>query len=75
MNNVTYGFDHNNTIWYGISPLLRMQNFPNNQLALPPDTHTLCAYQGVRKVSFSENFTYVLNEIRTMPKKIPKNGF
>ena len=46
MNNVTYGFDHNNTIWYGIIPLLRMQNFPNNQLALPPDTHTYVCVSG-----------------------------
>ena len=49
MNNVTYGFDHNNTIWYGIIPLLRMQNFPNNQLALPPDTHTYVCVSGGKK--------------------------
>ena len=33
---------------------------------LTPDTHTLrtptCAYQGVRNVSFSDNFAYLLNE-------------
>ena len=27
----------------------------------PSDTHTYCAYQGVRNVSFSENFACVLN--------------
>ena len=34
-----------------------------------------CAYQGVRNVSFSENFAYVLNEGTPMLNKIqlPKN--
>ena len=29
---------------------------------LPPKRTRTCAYQGVRNVSFSENFAYVLNE-------------
>ena len=32
-------------------------NFPKNKHFLPPDTHTYCAYQGVRNVHFSENLT------------------
>ena len=38
-----------------------MLNFLKNFHFLLPDTHTLtCAYQGVRNVSFLENFVYVL---------------
>ena len=36
---------------YGVIHLKRTQNFPKSLHFLPPD-----AYQGVRNVSFSENF-------------------
>ena len=41
--------------------LVRTQNFPKTSISYPLiRTHT-CAYQGVRNVSFSENFAYVLD--------------
>ena len=39
----------------GIIHLVRTKNFPK-KLTFK------CAYQGVRNVSFSENFTYVVNK-------------
>ena len=52
--------------------LVRTQYFPKKQYFLPLDTHTMCsyplihtcacAYQEIRKVSFSEKFAYLLNE-------------
>ena len=45
----------------GIIHLVHSQNFPKNSNFLPPDTYTL-VYQGVRNVSFSKIFAYVLNE-------------
>ena len=41
---------------------LRAQNFPKIYFLTPLTHKCTCAYQGVRKVSFSENFTQVLNE-------------
>ena len=47
----------------GINYLVRTRNFPKNLHVLPPDTHRfVCVYQGVRNVSFLEDFAYVLNE-------------
>ena len=42
---------------------------------LTPIRTRTCAYQGVRNVGFSENFTYVLNDPITEPaaQKIPEN--
>ena len=42
----------------GVINLVRTQNFPKDCYFLPSDTHT----QGVRNISFSENFADVLNE-------------
>ena len=39
--------------------LVRLQNFPKNYTLIRIRT---CAYQGVRNISFSENFANVLNE-------------
>ena len=41
---------------WGVIHEVRAQNFPKELLFLTP-----CAYQGVRNVTFSENFVYVLN--------------
>ena len=52
-------------IWeYEIIHLIRKQNIPKIQHILTLDTHTCVSrrkYQGVRNVSFAENFMYVLN--------------
>ena len=42
-------------------PYLR-KIFPKNNMSYPLIRTRTCAYQGVRNVSFSENFAYVLNE-------------
>ena len=42
--------------------LVSTQNFPKTIISYPViRTHT-CAHQGVRNVSFSENFMWLLNE-------------
>ena len=43
----------------GITHLVSSQNFPKNYYFLPPNTHMYI--QGVRNVSFSENFAKKLN--------------
>ena len=45
----------------GVIHLVRTQHFPKNYYFLPSDTHTYVCCQGVRNVTFSENFAYVLN--------------
>ena len=40
----------------------RGQNFRKTNISYPLIRVCTCAYQGVRKVSFSENLAYVLNE-------------
>ena len=46
----------------GIISLVHTQIFPKNlTFVIPWYVHT-CAYQGIRNVSFSKNFGYVLNE-------------
>ena len=42
--------------------LVRTQNFLKTNVSYPLIHTRTCAYQGVRNVSFSENFAYVLNE-------------
>ena len=50
-------------LWYEVIHSVHTQDFPKNSHFLHPDTYTpSCAYQGVRNVSFSENFAYILNE-------------
>ena len=47
----------------GIIHLIRTQNFPKNySISYPLIRARMRAYQGVRNVSFSENFASVLNE-------------
>ena len=47
----------------GIIHLVRTQNFPKNHNFFPPDTHARTSTsQGVRNVTFSENFAYAPNE-------------
>ena len=46
---------------FGFIHLVLTQNFPKNWHFLPPIRTRTCAYQGIRNVSFSENFAYVLN--------------
>ena len=41
---------------HGIIDLVRMQNFPKNELSLPPDTHML------KMLIFRELLAYLLNE-------------
>ena len=52
----------------GVMHLVRTQNFLERLIFL---IHISCSYQEVRKISFSENFTYVLNRssLTTFPKK------
>ena len=42
--------------------LLRTENFSKTNISYPNIRTSTCAYQGVRNVSFPENFAYVLNE-------------
>ena len=42
--------------------LVGTKNFPENKHFLPPDPHTYACVSGVRNVSFSESFAYVLNK-------------
>ena len=46
----------------GIIHLVRKQIFRETNISYPLIRTSTCAYQGVRNVSFSENFAYVLNE-------------
>ena len=46
----------------GIIHLVRTQNFSKTTISHPLIRTLTFAYQGVRNVSFSENFAYVLNE-------------
>ena len=48
-------------IQQGFIHLVSTQNFPKNSHFLPLWYARTCAYQGVRNVSFSENFAYILN--------------
>ena len=45
----------NSAIEYGVIHLVRSQNFLKNYISHPLVRKPACAYQGVRKVSFSEN--------------------
>ena len=45
----------------GFIHFLRMQNFPKN-ISYPLIRTRMCPYQGVKYVSFAENFAYVLKE-------------
>ena len=45
----------------GVIHEVRTQNFPKTNISNPLILTRTCAYQGVRNVSFSENFAYVLN--------------
>ena len=49
--------------------------FRKTNISYPLIRTRTCAYQGVRNVGFSENFTYVLNDPITEPaaQKIPEN--
>ena len=46
----------------GITHFVRTQNFRKTNISYPLMRTRTCVYQGVRNVSFSENFAYVLNE-------------
>ena len=65
----TYNKDKSSMYWWAVYPLflwimylVRTQNFPKTNISDPLIHTRMCAYQGVRNVSFSENFAYVLNE-------------
>ena len=53
---------------FGVMHLVSTQNFLKRLIFL---IHISCSYQEVRKISFSENFTYVLkrSSLTTFPKK------
>ena len=46
---------------YGIIHLVHTRNFRKTNISYPLIRTRGCAYQGVRIVSFSDNFMYVLN--------------
>ena len=48
--------------WLGIIHLVRSKTFRKTKISYPLIRTPMCVYQGVRNVSFSENFAYVLNE-------------
>ena len=48
-----------NIIMFWTIHLLRTQNFRKTNISNPMIRKRTCAYQGVRNVSFSENFEYV----------------
>ena len=50
------------TVTLGIIYLVRTQNFPKSNISNPLIRTRTYAYQRVRNVSFSENFSYILNE-------------
>ena len=50
------------SVTLGIIHLVRKQKFPKTNISNPLIHIRTCAYQGVRIVSFSENFAHVLNE-------------
>ena len=47
---------------YGIIDLVSTQNFQKTNVSYPVKSTPTCAYQGVRNVSFLENFVDVSNE-------------
>ena len=55
-------FGHKNVPVFRDDSFTKFAKFSKNKNFLPPDRHTTCAYQGVRNVSFSENFQNKLNE-------------
>ena len=66
-------FPCNWTLRLEIIHLVRLQNFPKNYTLIRIRT---CAYQGVRNISFSENFANVLNEwsLSTIKWKVISQG-
>ena len=57
--NVKFHLESKMLLWIS---LVRMQNFPKNYHFLPSVRIGTCAYQGIRNISFLENFAYVLYE-------------
>ena len=53
---------HKNVPVFRDDSFTKFAKFSKNKNFLPPDRHTTCAYQGLRNVSFSENFQNKLNE-------------
>ena len=47
---------------WGFIYLVRTQTFRKTKISYPLVRTRACAYQGVRNVTFSEHFAYVLNE-------------
>ena len=64
--------------YQGIVFLVRTQNFPKNYNFLPPDTLTYgCVLEeGVKNISFSQNFVFVLNVWSpAIPHNLPQGQF
>ena len=56
---IAFSFFHISAL--GIIRLVHTQNFRKNQNFLPLIRTRTCMYEGIRKVSFSEDFAYVFN--------------